>query len=150
MMAKMQELTKERDSKATEVLSKEQQEKYEKMKGKPFDVAPLMQFGARWRPRWARRSLVAAPVAAQAAATGRPQKKAEEYSRMPHATARALLTLSERPVFKSGMRHVDKESDKNHAKAPRRKELNSPSFFQNGGVAVMRLIFVPLRLCAFA
>lgn len=36
-----QKLTKERDSEALEALSQEQQEKYTKLKGKPFDVAQL-------------------------------------------------------------------------------------------------------------
>jgi hypothetical protein len=40
-MQKVQELAKERDAKAIEVLSSEQQEKYTKLKGKPFDVAQL-------------------------------------------------------------------------------------------------------------
>jgi hypothetical protein len=74
--AKMQELTKERDSKATEVLSKEQQEKYEKLKGKPFDVAQLMQFG----PGMGRggRGGPGGPGGGPRGAAGRPQKKAEE------------------------------------------------------------------------
>jgi hypothetical protein len=45
MFAKLQELNKERDGKALEVLSKEQQEKYAKLKGKPFDLAQLMPMG---------------------------------------------------------------------------------------------------------
>jgi ubiquitin len=69
MMAKMEELTKERDSKATEVLSKEQQEKYEKLKGKPFDVAQLMQFG----PGMGRGGR-----GGPGGAAGRPQKNAEK------------------------------------------------------------------------
>lgn len=45
-MQKVQALDKERDAKAVEVLSSEQQEKYAKLKGKPFDVAQLqMGFG---------------------------------------------------------------------------------------------------------
>lgn len=43
IQAKRQELMKARDGKANEVLTKEQQEKYTKLKGKPFDVAQLMQ-----------------------------------------------------------------------------------------------------------
>lgn len=45
-IAKMRELQQERDKKATEVLSKEQQEKYATLKGKPFDLPPP-QFGGR-------------------------------------------------------------------------------------------------------
>jgi len=41
MFTKVQSLNKERDSKALAVLSKEQQEKYTKLKGKPFDLAQL-------------------------------------------------------------------------------------------------------------
>ncbi len=76
MMAKMQELTKERDSKATEVLSKDQQEKYAKLKGKPFDLAQLMQFG----PGGGRggRGGPGGPGGGAGGAAGRPQKKAEE------------------------------------------------------------------------
>jgi hypothetical protein len=80
MMAKMQELTKERDAKATEVLSNEQQEKYEKMRGKPFDVAQLMQFGPGAGPGGRRGpgGGVGGPGAGPRGAAGRPQKKAEE------------------------------------------------------------------------
>jgi len=42
MAAKREELVKERESKAAEVLSKDQQEKYSKLKGKPFDASQLM------------------------------------------------------------------------------------------------------------
>jgi hypothetical protein len=69
-MAKMQELTKERDGKATDVLNKDQQEKYEKLKGKPFDVAQLMQFG----PGAGR----GGPGGGAGGAAGRPQKNAEK------------------------------------------------------------------------
>ena len=40
-MSKMRELSQERDKKAEEVLSKEQQEKLKELKGKPFDVSSL-------------------------------------------------------------------------------------------------------------
>jgi hypothetical protein len=40
-MSKMRELSRERDKKAEEVLSKEQQEKFKELKGKPFDVSSL-------------------------------------------------------------------------------------------------------------
>jgi hypothetical protein len=73
MMAKRQELNKERDSKATEVLGKEQQEKYEKMKGKPFDLAQLMQFG----PGTGRGGR-GGPGGAAGGPAGRPQKNAEK------------------------------------------------------------------------
>jgi hypothetical protein len=43
MAAKREELVKERETKAAEVLNKDQQEKYAKLKGKPFDVSQLMQ-----------------------------------------------------------------------------------------------------------
>jgi hypothetical protein len=43
MFTKVQELNKERDGIATEALSREQQEKYTKLKGKPFDLAQLRQ-----------------------------------------------------------------------------------------------------------
>ena len=67
---KMQELTTERDTKATEVLGKAQQEKYTKLKGKPFDLALLRPTGpggpggrgAGGRPQ---------------GAAGRPEKKDE-------------------------------------------------------------------------
>jgi len=68
MFAKMQELTKERDTKATEVLSKEQQEKYAKLKGKPFDLALLMPMGGPGR---------GGPAGRPGGAAGRPEKKAE-------------------------------------------------------------------------
>ena len=45
MFTKMQSLNKERDSKALDVLSKEQQANYTKLKGKPFDLAQLMPIG---------------------------------------------------------------------------------------------------------
>jgi vacuolar-type H+-ATPase subunit E/Vma4 len=41
--AKMRELNQERDQKAVEVLTKEQQEKFKELKGKPFDLAQLRQ-----------------------------------------------------------------------------------------------------------
>jgi DNA topoisomerase IA len=47
MAAKREELVKEREAKAAEVLSKEQQEKYTKLKGKPFDVSQLQGPGRR-------------------------------------------------------------------------------------------------------
>jgi hypothetical protein len=72
MMAKRQELTKERDSQATEVLSKEQQEKYEKLKGKPFDVAQLMPGPG------AGRGGPGGPGGGPRGAAGRPQKKDEK------------------------------------------------------------------------
>src|SRR5262245_24752516 len=52
LRAKMQELDKERDARTTDVLSKEQQEKYARLKGKAFDVAQLGQggFGGRRGP----------------------------------------------------------------------------------------------------
>jgi Spy/CpxP family protein refolding chaperone len=43
--AKMRELTQERDAKAKEVLSKEQQAKLEQVRGKPFDLSQLQQGG---------------------------------------------------------------------------------------------------------
>ena len=43
--AKMTELNKERDAKTNEVLSKEQQEKFTTLKGKPFDLSQLQQGG---------------------------------------------------------------------------------------------------------
>ena len=45
--AKSQELGKERDKKAVEILSKEQQEKYATLKGKPFDLPPPQIPGRR-------------------------------------------------------------------------------------------------------
>jgi Spy/CpxP family protein refolding chaperone len=39
--AKLRELSQERDQKATEILTKEQKEKFEQLKGKPFDLAQL-------------------------------------------------------------------------------------------------------------
>jgi len=80
MMAKRQELTKERDSQATEVLTKEQQEKYEKMKGKPFDLAQLMQFGPGGGPGGRRGpgSAGGGPGGGSRGAAGRPQKNAEK------------------------------------------------------------------------
>jgi hypothetical protein len=42
-IAKVQELSKERDTKAAEMLTKEQQAKFTKLKGKEFDVAVLRQ-----------------------------------------------------------------------------------------------------------
>jgi len=68
MRTKMQELMKERDTKATEVLSKEQTEKYTKLKGKPFDLAQLMPMGPGGR---------GGPGGRPAGAVGRPEKKAE-------------------------------------------------------------------------
>lgn len=47
MAAKREELVKEREAKAAELLSKEQQEKYAKLKGKPFDVSQLQGPGRR-------------------------------------------------------------------------------------------------------
>jgi hypothetical protein len=47
MAAKREELVKEREGKVTEVLSKEQQEKYTKLKGKPFDLSQLQGPGRR-------------------------------------------------------------------------------------------------------
>jgi hypothetical protein len=44
-LAKMQELTKERDAKAIELLPKDQQELFAKLKGKPFDTASLAPQG---------------------------------------------------------------------------------------------------------
>jgi hypothetical protein len=86
MMAKMQELTKERDSKAIEILSKDQQEKFEKMKGKPFDVAQLMQGPGMGRggrggpggPGGPGGAGGGGPGGGPRGAAGRPQKKAEE------------------------------------------------------------------------
>ncbi len=68
LRAKMQELTKERDTKATDVLSKEQQEKYAKLKGRPFDLAQLMPMGPGRR---------GGPAGRPGGAAGRPEKKAE-------------------------------------------------------------------------
>jgi hypothetical protein len=75
-MQKVQALVKERDAKAVEVLSSEQQEKYAKMKGKPFDVAQLQMgpgggrggFGGRGGPG-------GGPGAGPRGAAGRPQNK---------------------------------------------------------------------------
>jgi hypothetical protein len=47
MAAKREELVKEREAKAAEVLSKEQQEKLAKLKGKPFDLSQLQPQGRR-------------------------------------------------------------------------------------------------------
>jgi len=45
--AEMNELRQEQLAKSTEVLTKAQQEKFAKMKGKPFDVAQIYQFRGR-------------------------------------------------------------------------------------------------------
>jgi hypothetical protein len=68
----MQDLNDERDTKATELLSQEQQEKYAKLKGKPFDLAQLMQLGPGG-PGGGR----GGPGGRPQGAAGRPEKKAE-------------------------------------------------------------------------
>jgi hypothetical protein len=70
MFAKIQELNKERDGKALEALSKEQQEKYAKLKGKPFDLAQLMPMGPGGPGR-------GGPAGRPQGAAGRPQNNAE-------------------------------------------------------------------------
>jgi len=72
MREKMQELTKERDGKATEVLGKEQQEKYATLKGKPFDVALLMPMGPGGPG-----GRGGGPAGRPQGGAGRPEKKAE-------------------------------------------------------------------------
>jgi hypothetical protein len=78
-MQKVQALNKERDAKAIEVLTSEQQEKYAKLKGKPFDVAQLQMgpggpggrggaFGGRGGPGGGRSG-------GPRGAAGRPQNK---------------------------------------------------------------------------
>lgn len=71
MFAKMREMNKARDQKAVEVLSKEQQEKYHKLMGKPFDLMQQMMqggFGGRGGPG-------GPGGAAGRPGAGRPQKK---------------------------------------------------------------------------
>ncbi len=48
--AKMREINQERDKKAEEILSKEQQDKLKELKGKPFDLAQLQPGGPGGRP----------------------------------------------------------------------------------------------------
>ena len=80
--AKVQELNKERDAKAIEVLSKEQQEKYTKLLGKTFDVAQLQMgpggggrggFGGRGGPGGP--GGAGGPGGGRRGAAGRPQNK---------------------------------------------------------------------------
>jgi hypothetical protein len=71
MIAKTQELNKERDGKAIEALSKEQQEKLTKLKGKPFDLAQLMPMGPGGPGGRG------GPAGRPQGAGGRPQNKAE-------------------------------------------------------------------------
>jgi hypothetical protein len=80
VFTKVQELNKERDSKAIEVLSKDQQEKYTKLLGKSFDVAQLQMgpggrggFGGRGGPGGP--SGAGGPGGRPRGAAGRPQNK---------------------------------------------------------------------------
>jgi hypothetical protein len=72
MRTKMQEMTRERDGKANDLLSKKQQEQYTKLKGKPFDLAQLMPMGPGG-PGGGR----GGPGGRPQGAAGRPEKKAE-------------------------------------------------------------------------
>jgi hypothetical protein len=72
MFTKVQELNKERDGKAIEALSKEQQEKYTKLKGKPFDLAQLRPPMGPGGPGGR-----GGPAGRPQGAAGRPQNKTE-------------------------------------------------------------------------
>src|SRR5262249_7827895 len=70
IFGKVQELNDERDAKATEVLNKGQQEKSAKLKGKPSDLAQLMQMGPGGRGGRG------GPAGRPQGAAGRPQNQA--------------------------------------------------------------------------